>query len=138
MPFAAARGGDFEALVAVLDPDVVLRADRGAVPPGASRVVRGARAVAEGAFTFARLAELARVALVNGAPGIVSWLPSGRPLAVIGFTVRAGRIVEVDILADPARLRQLDLTALDHRQSAPGPSGNHWETVTKEDKWPRS
>jgi RNA polymerase sigma-70 factor (ECF subfamily) len=104
---AAARAGDFDAL-AVLDPDVLLRADRGTL-----RVVRGARAVAEGALTFSRLAEFARPALVNGAPGIVSWLPGGRPLAVMGFTVARGKIIEIDILADPARLGQLDLAALD-------------------------
>ena len=111
---AAARDGDFEALLDVLDPDVVIRADHGAVRPGAS-VVRGARAVAEGALTFSRLAGAARTALVNGAPGIVSWLPDGRPLAVMGFAVKGGKIVAIDILADPARLRQLDLTVLDER-----------------------
>ncbi|HEV8582148.1 MAG TPA: RNA polymerase sigma factor SigJ [Thermoanaerobaculia bacterium] len=110
---AAARGGDFDALLAVLDPDVVLRADRGAAPPGALREIRGARAVAEQALTFARLAQSARGVLVNGAPGIVSWLPDGRPLSVMGFTVARGKIVAIDILADPARLRQLDLTDLD-------------------------
>jgi RNA polymerase sigma-70 factor, ECF subfamily len=110
---AAARAGDFDALLAVLDPDVVLRADRGAAPPGASRALRGARAVAEGALTFARLAQRVRSVLVNGAAGIVSWLPGGRPLAVMGFTVRHGQIVEIDILADPARLGSLDLTVLD-------------------------
>ena len=110
---AAARGGDFDALLAVLDPDVVLRADRGAVPPGASREVRGARAVAEQALTFSRLVEFARPALVNGAAGIVSWLPGGRPFSVMGFTIRRGKIVEIDVLADPARLRQLDLAVLD-------------------------
>lgn len=70
------------------------------------------RAVAERALRFARLAECARPALVNGAPGIVSWLPDGRPLAVMGFTVRGGKIVDIDILADPARLHQLDLAVL--------------------------
>jgi RNA polymerase sigma factor (sigma-70 family) len=109
---AAAHAGDFDALLAVLDPDVVLRADRGAVPPGTSKILRGARAVADRALTFSRFAEVARPALVNGAPGIVSWLPGGRPLAVMGFTVRSGKIVEIDILADPARLRQLDLGVL--------------------------
>jgi RNA polymerase sigma factor (sigma-70 family) len=109
---AAARAGNFAALLAVLDPDVVLRADRGPVPTGTSKMVRGARAVAEGALTFARIAEFARPALVNGALGIVSWLPGGRPLAVMGFTVRRARIVEIDILADPARLGRLDLTIL--------------------------
>jgi RNA polymerase sigma-70 factor (ECF subfamily) len=110
---AAARGGDFAALLAVLDPDVVVRADRGAVPAGASRELRGARAVAEGALTFSRLARFVRPALVNGAAGVVSWAPGGRPIAVLGFTITRGRIVEIDILADPARLRQLDLAVLD-------------------------
>jgi RNA polymerase sigma-70 factor, ECF subfamily len=110
---AAARGGDFDALLAVLDPDVVLRADRGAKTPGASREVRGARAVAEQALTFSRLAHFIQPALVNGAAGIVSWLQGGRPFSVMGFTVRRGKIVEIDVLADPARLRQLDLGVLD-------------------------
>jgi RNA polymerase sigma-70 factor, ECF subfamily len=100
------------ALLAVLDPDVVLRADRGALAPIISREIRGARAVAGGALTFSRFAEFASRALVNGAPGIVSWLAGGRPFAVMGFTVRSGKIVEIDILADPARLRQLDLAVL--------------------------
>jgi RNA polymerase sigma factor (sigma-70 family) len=109
---AAARGGDIEALVAVLDPDVVLRADRGALRHGAPGEVRGARTVAEQALGYARLAESARPALVNGAAGFVV-APGGRPFAVIGFTVAHGRIAEIDILADPARLRDLDLTVLD-------------------------
>jgi RNA polymerase sigma factor (sigma-70 family) len=105
---AAARAGDFDALLAVLDAEVVLRADRGTL-----KVIRGARAVAEGALTFSRLAESARVALVNGTAGIVSRLPSGRPFAVIGFAVTRGRIVEIDILADSDRLGQLDLTPIE-------------------------
>jgi RNA polymerase sigma factor (sigma-70 family) len=109
---AAARGGDFEALVAVLDPDVVLRVDRGAIPAGASREVRGAPAVAEQVGRFVRLAPFARPALVNGAAGFVV-APRGRPVAVAGFTVARGKIVEIDLLADPARLRELDLTMLD-------------------------
>jgi RNA polymerase sigma factor (sigma-70 family) len=110
---AAARGGDFDALLSVLDPDVVLRADAGAVPAGASRVIRGAPAVAEQALAFAqRLGPFARPALVNGAAGIVA-APGGRPVSVLGFTVRGEKIVEIDILADPARLRQLDLAVLD-------------------------
>jgi RNA polymerase sigma-70 factor, ECF subfamily len=110
---AAARGGDFDALLAVLDPDVAVRADRGAVPAGASREFLGARAVAEQALIFSRVTHSARAALVNGAAGIVSWLPNGQPFSVMGFTVRRGRIVEIDILADPTRLRLLDLTVLD-------------------------
>jgi RNA polymerase sigma-70 factor, ECF subfamily len=117
--FAAARGGNLDALLAVLDPDVVVRADRGAVPAGASRELRGARAVAEQALTFSRVVQFARPALVNGAARIVSWLPGGQPFSVMGFTVRRGRIVEIDILADPTRLRQLDLTVLDDLRSDP-------------------
>jgi RNA polymerase sigma factor (sigma-70 family) len=108
---AAARDGDFDALVAVLDPDVVLRVDRGAVPRGASREVRGAQAVVEQARTFAPLVASARPAVVNGAAGVVV-APRGRPVAVAGFTIAHGRIVEIDLLADPARLRNLDLTVL--------------------------
>jgi RNA polymerase sigma factor (sigma-70 family) len=109
---AAARDGDLDALVAVLDPEVVVRADWGGVPAGASRMVRGARAVAEQALSFSRFARFARPALVNGAAGVVA-AAGGRLLAVLGFTVRHDRIVEIDILADPARLRRLDLAALD-------------------------
>jgi RNA polymerase sigma factor (sigma-70 family) len=106
---AAAREGDFEALVELLDPDVVLRADRG---PRRSREVRGAREVAAQAMTFARLAPLARPALVNGAAGFV--VTTGeRHVAVAGFTVAGGKVVEMDLLVDPARLAQLDLTVLD-------------------------
>jgi RNA polymerase sigma factor (sigma-70 family) len=108
----AARDGDFEGLLAVLDPDVVVRADGGAVPAGASRVVRGAAAVAEQALSFARLAPFVRPTLVNGAAGVVV-APGGRPVSVMGFTVRRGRIVAIDILADPERLRRLDLADLD-------------------------
>jgi RNA polymerase sigma factor (sigma-70 family) len=113
--FAAARDGDFDALLAVLDPDVVVRADAGAVVAGASRVVRGAAAVAEQVLTtggFARLARMAQPALVNGAAGVV-FAARGRPFAVVSFNIRRGRIVEVDIFADPERLRQLDLAVLD-------------------------
>ena len=108
---AASRDGDFDALLAVLDPDVVLRVDRGA-RPGASSEIVGAENVLRQAQRYARLAEFARPALVNGAPGAVV-LPAGRPFAVMGFTVAGGRIVELDILSDPARLRELDLSVLD-------------------------
>ncbi|HKH76298.1 MAG TPA: sigma-70 family RNA polymerase sigma factor [Rubrobacteraceae bacterium] len=106
---AASRGGDFDALLAVLDPEVVLRADSGAA--GTSRVVRGARAVAGQALTFSQFAPFARPALVNGAAGLVT-APGGRPLSVMGFTVRRGKVVEIDILADPERLGRLDLPAV--------------------------
>src|SRR6266545_4970583 len=110
---AAARSGAFEALLAVLDPDVVLRADVGAVPAGVSRVIRGAPAVAEQALAYARrLGPFARPALVNGAAGVVA-APGGRPVSVLGFTVTRGKIVEIDILADPERLSRLDLAELD-------------------------
>jgi RNA polymerase sigma-70 factor (ECF subfamily) len=110
--FAAAREGNFDALVAVLHPDVVLRSDGGVLRPGASAVVHGARAVAERALTFAQLSPFVRPALVNGAAGVVV-APHGRPVSVMGFTVTGGRIVAIDTLADPARLRQLDLAVLD-------------------------
>jgi RNA polymerase sigma factor (sigma-70 family) len=110
---AAARNGDLDALVAVLDPEVVVRADWGGVPAGASRLVRGVRAVAEQALSFSRFARFARQALVNGAAGVVAER-DGRLLAVLGFTVRHDKIVEIGILADPARLRRLDLATLDH------------------------
>jgi RNA polymerase sigma-70 factor (ECF subfamily) len=109
---AAAREGDFEALVELLDPDIVVRVDRGALPTRAPREVRGARAVAELASRGAGGARFARSALVNGAAGIVV-APGGRPVAVIGFTVVGGRIAEIDVLADPARVRELDLAFLD-------------------------
>jgi RNA polymerase sigma factor (sigma-70 family) len=111
---AAARGGNFEALLAVLDPDVVLRSDGGVVRAGLSREVRGAAAVAEQALTFSEFARSARTrpALVNGAVGVVTWSLDGRPFSVMGCTVRNGKIVEIDILADPERLRQLDLAVL--------------------------
>ena len=109
---AAAREGDFEALVAVLDRDVVLRADRRGVSIGAPRVVRGAANVARGALAFSRLDLEVRPALVNGAAGTVT-LRDGRPFAIAGFTIRNRRIVEMDIIADPERLSRLDLTILD-------------------------
>jgi RNA polymerase sigma factor (sigma-70 family) len=109
---AAAREGDFDRLLAVLDPDVVVRADRGAAAPGAVREVRGARAVAEQARAFSQLAQFAQLVLVNGAAGIVSWRADGQLFSVMGFTVRGGKIVEIDILADPARLCELDLRRL--------------------------
>ena len=106
--FAAARKGDFDALVAVLDPDIVLREDGGARRPDVSAVIRGASAVAGRALTFTRLAPYVRPALVNGAPGVVV-APGGRPFAVMGFTVTNGKIVEIDVLADPQRLSELEL-----------------------------
>ena len=107
---AASREGDFDALVAVLDPDVVLRADRAAVDAGAPGEIRGGAAVAD---TFSGRARFAQPALVNGAAGAV-WAPGGRPRVVFGFTIRGGRIVEIDILADPERLGQLDLAVLNY------------------------
>jgi RNA polymerase sigma factor (sigma-70 family) len=113
---AAARAGDFDALVAILDPDVVLRADGGVLPAGASRVIHGAEAVAGQALAFSRSRQplpLVRPVLVNGGPGFVSRTADGRPLSVVGITAAGGRIVEIDILADPERLRRLHLEELD-------------------------
>jgi RNA polymerase sigma-70 factor, ECF subfamily len=110
--FAAARGGDFDALVAVLDPEVVLRSDGGVVRPGASAVVRGAVAVAKRALTFAQPSAFIRPALVNGAAGVVV-AADGQLLSVVGFTITNGKIIAIDALADPERLGQLDLPVLD-------------------------
>jgi RNA polymerase sigma factor (sigma-70 family) len=109
---AAAREGNFDTLLEVLDPDVVLRADSGAVGIGGSRVVRGAANVARQARAFSRLDIDVRPALVNGAAGTVT-LRDGQPFAIAGFTIRNRRIVEMDVLADPERLQQVDLTILD-------------------------
>jgi RNA polymerase sigma factor (sigma-70 family) len=110
--FAAARDGDFDALVAVLDPDVVLRSDGGTLRPRSTAVVHGAEQVAKRAFMFAGLSPYVRPALVNGVAGVVV-APRGEPFAVMGFTVVGGRIVAIDALGDPERLRELDLTVLD-------------------------
>jgi RNA polymerase sigma-70 factor (ECF subfamily) len=105
--FAAARGGDFDALVAVLDPDVVVRTDHGTV-----REIRGARVSAERALMFSHLAQWVQPVLVNGVAGIVSRLPDGRTFSVMCFTVKGNRIAEIDVIRDPDRLRRLDLTAI--------------------------
>jgi len=110
---AASRDGNFDALLTMLAPHVILRADVGAAPAGASRVVSGAAAVAKQALTFAGRAQFAQPALVNGAAGILA-TDRGKPLAVMGFTIAQGKIVEINILADPARLTQLDLPSLDN------------------------
>ena len=105
----ASRDGDFDALLALLDPDVVLRADHAAVQVGASKEVHGAAAVAA---TFAGRARAARPALVNGVAGAV-WAPGGRPRIVFDFTMSDGKIVAIELLADPERLRRLDLAVRD-------------------------
>lgn len=108
---AAAREGDFDGLLRVLDPDVVRRVDAGETGPTASEILRGAREVAAQAVSFASLGFLGRRVLVNGAPGIVTFA-EGRPFTMLSFTVARGRIVELNILADPERLRRLDLAAI--------------------------
>ena len=107
---AAARQGDFEALVAVLDPDVVLRSDGGLIA-GLSRHVRGAEAVAGQALMWARVDLTMRRVLVNGAAGIVTFL-DGKPFSVAAVSIRNGKIVEMDFLADPERIAKLDLAEL--------------------------
>jgi RNA polymerase sigma factor (sigma-70 family) len=111
--FLAARGGDFDALVALLDPDVVLRADFGARHPAASRVIHGAAAVARQAFMAALPDAHLHPALVNGAAGVVVTV-HGRPFAVMGFTVVEGKIVEIDAIADPERVRRIAAAVLTH------------------------
>ena len=107
---AAARAGSFDRLLAVLDPDVVLRSDGGVARPELNSHVHGARAIAEQAWTFRQFAETATRILVNGIPGGVAWAPDGSPYAILALTVKGGRIVAIDILADPERLGKLDLT----------------------------
>ena len=108
--FAAARDGDFEALLELLDPDVVVRADFG--PAGGSRMVRGARLAAGQALFYSRLGLDMQPALVNGVAGGVA-IRDGEPFAIGSVIVRGGKIVAMDFLADPERLRQIDLTILD-------------------------
>lgn len=109
---AAVQEGNFEALVHVLDPDIVLRADGGAAK-GMSRFVRGAQAVMAQAAAFSKLGLSNQVVLVNGNIGVVSRLPDGMVLSVIAFTVANGKVVEMDILADADRLSRLDLSAIE-------------------------
>ncbi|WP_308201473.1 sigma factor-like helix-turn-helix DNA-binding protein [Sphaerisporangium perillae] len=109
---AASRGGDFDALVAVLDPDVVLRADRAAGPTPAPIVLRGVHAVAKGASAASERVRFSQPALVNGAVGLVM-APRGKLFLVLGFTITDDKITEIDIIADPDRLRRLDLAVLD-------------------------
>ncbi|MFF7296851.1 sigma-70 family RNA polymerase sigma factor [Streptomyces sp. NPDC008265] len=106
---SASRGGDFEALMALLDPDVVARSDGGALRPGLVR--RGAAEVASQAVTFARFAEAAHPVLVNGLPGVLA-MAEGRAMSVMAFTVRDGRITALDILTDLERLARIDPVAL--------------------------
>jgi RNA polymerase sigma-70 factor (ECF subfamily) len=108
---AALRSGDFEGLLAVLDPDVVVHLDEGAGRPGAPREIRGARNWAQGAVTFSHAARFAQPALVNGSVGIV-FAPTGKLSRVLSVTIVNGRIIQADIIADPLRLRDLDLAVL--------------------------
>jgi RNA polymerase sigma-70 factor (ECF subfamily) len=111
---AAARDGDFDRLVAVLDPDVVLRQDFGRA--GDPRTIHGAETVARQALSYSQIGLDIRPALVNGAAGAVAFL-NGEPFSIGAVTVRNGRIVEFDFLADRERLRELDLTMLDAEES---------------------
>jgi RNA polymerase sigma factor (sigma-70 family) len=110
--FAASREGDFDALVAVLDPDVILRSDGGLARARMTFVLNGSQTVAKQAITSARLSPFVRPALINGAAGVVV-AANGRAMFVMAFTVTGGRIVAIEVLADPDRLRQIDLTVLD-------------------------
>jgi len=108
---AALRAADFEGLVAVLDPDAVVRADEAAGRPDAPREVHGARNWAQQAIAFSQGARFARLALINGRVGAIV-APRGRLFRVLTFTIERGKIVQVDVIGDPARLRQLDLAVL--------------------------
>jgi RNA polymerase sigma-70 factor (ECF subfamily) len=110
--FAAARAGDFDRLVAVLDPDVVVRSDGGPLRPEMSSVEQGATTVASRAIMFAHPTAELRPVLVNGAAGVVVTL-DGQLFSIMAFTVRNGLVAEIDALADPERLAEIDLSALD-------------------------
>src|SRR5262249_50071971 len=114
---AAAQDGDFQSLVAVLDPEVVLRVDAGA-HAGRSIEIRGAEQVARGALSFSLLGLIRLPVLVNGAAGLVCML-KGKPFSVMAFTVRDRKIAEINILREPERLSQLDLTVLDGYRGRP-------------------
>jgi DNA-directed RNA polymerase specialized sigma24 family protein/ketosteroid isomerase-like protein len=102
---AAARGGDFDALLRMLDPDVVVRSDLGTT----SGVIRGAESAAKAALIGARLTAAAQLVIVNGAPGVIAFNEKGEPRSVVAFTVRRRRITEITVFADPNRLHRLDL-----------------------------
>jgi RNA polymerase sigma factor (sigma-70 family) len=108
---AALRGGDFEGLVAVLDPDVVVRFDSTGGVPGGPREIRGARTWAKGAIAFSHLAHAAQAMLVDGMVGLV-WAPKGQTSRVLRFTISRGKIVEAEVIAEPARLQKLELSVL--------------------------
>jgi RNA polymerase sigma-70 factor, ECF subfamily len=109
---AAARRGDFEALLALLDPDVLVQSDRAAMPPGAATQVRGAQTVAGQALIFSRRARFAQLALVSGSVGILV-APRGRLMMVMAFKFTGQKIAKIDIIAEPAHLRQIDMAVLD-------------------------
>ena len=107
----ALRSGDFEGLLTVLDPDVVVRVDEAAARPGAPREIRGAANWAKGAIAFSQLARSLQMMLVNGEVGLV-WAPRGKSLRVLKFAITHGKIVQADVIADPARLHELDFAVL--------------------------
>src|SRR5207253_8302248 len=108
---SALRAGDFEGLLAVLDPDVVVRTDAAAEAPGAPKEIRGARTWAKGAIAFSQAGRFVQSALVNGSVGLVL-APHGRLFRALMFTITHGKIAEGDVVADPARLSQLELAVL--------------------------
>jgi RNA polymerase sigma-70 factor (ECF subfamily) len=110
--FAASRNGDFDALLAVLDPDVVLRSDGGTARPRLNLVLRGRTDVAGQALASSRLSPFVRPALINGAAGVVV-AAGGRTLFLMAFTVSGGKVAAIDVIADPDRLAAIDLTVLD-------------------------
>jgi RNA polymerase sigma-70 factor (ECF subfamily) len=109
---AASRDGDLEGLIAVLDPDVVLHSDAVASPSGVALTVRGAAAVAGGARAASARSRYGRIALVNGAPGLIM-APRGQLLVALAFTFSGDKISQIDVVADPDRLATLDLALLD-------------------------
>jgi len=108
---AALRRGDFEGLISVLDPDVVVRVDEAGARPAAPREIRGARNWAKGAIAFSQFAQSIQPMLVDGAVGLL-WAPRGRLSRVLRFTIERGKIAHVDVVADAARVREIELAVL--------------------------
>ncbi|HEY5989286.1 MAG TPA: hypothetical protein VIV12_23335, partial [Streptosporangiaceae bacterium] len=119
---AASRGGDMGALLAVLDPEVVLHADTASVPSRAPVTIRGAAAVARGALAASARSRYSRIALVNGTPGIVM-APFGRLVVVLALTIPDEKITLIEVIAEPARLGKLDLGGWCFSRGGPTPSG---------------
>ena len=135
--FAASRDGDFAALVAVLDPDIELRIDGGVQREQASLILRGAQAVAAYSSTYSKLYPFVRPALVNGTPGAVV-APTGRVFSVMAFTIANGKVIQIDVLVDPERLRKLGLAIVNPEHTTSLRNANDKGKISTARDWPNS